>query len=57
VLHIAAHVGGGIGSAFAGLGTLGYEQTILLLEAPRNAASLERVRAAGFRVVASPGRE
>ena len=51
ILHIAAHMGGGIGAAYAGLGDCGQEQSILLLEPPQDAASLTRVREAGFRVI------
>lgn len=51
ILHIAAHMGGGIGSAYVGLGTCGQEQTILLLEPPQDYAALARVKAAGFRVL------
>ena len=53
ILHIAAHVGGGIGSAYAGLGDCGQEQSLLLLEPPRDRAALERVRSSGFRVIES----
>ena len=42
ILHIAAHMGGGIGAAYAGLGDCGQEQSILLLEPPQDAASLTR---------------
>lgn len=51
ILHIAAHMGGGIGSAYAGLGTCGQEQSILLLEPPQDHAALARVKAAGFRIL------
>ena len=54
VLHIAAHMGGGIGSAFVGMGTLGYQQSILLLEEPINKGSLARVEAAGFKIIIRP---
>lgn len=50
ILHIAAHMGGGIGSAYAGLGTCGQEQRVLLLEPPRDRTALEKVRAAGFQI-------
>lgn len=55
ILHIAAHMGGGIGSAYAGLGTCGQEQSILLLEEPIDPAPLDRVRNAGFRVLKNIG--
>ena len=55
ILHIAAHMGGGIGAAYAGLGDCGQEQSILLLEPPQDAASLTRVREAGFRVIKGAG--
>lgn len=54
ILHIAAHMGGGIGSAYAGLGTCGQEQSILLLEPPIDKGAVERVRASGFRVLTEP---
>ena len=51
ILHIAAHVGGGIGSAYVGLGDCGQEQRVLLLEPPRDRTALDRVRSAGFQVI------
>lgn len=51
ILHIAAHVGGGIGSAYSGLGDCGQEQKVLLLEPPQDQTALNRVRAAGFQIV------
>lgn len=54
ILHIAAHMGGGIGSAYVGLGTCGLDQTILLLEKPIDLASLEKVQGAGFRILVTP---
>ena len=54
ILHIAVHVGGGIGSAFAGLSTCGQEQSILLLEEPEDRNSLARVKDAGFRILINP---
>jgi len=51
ILHIAAHMGGGIGSAYAGLGNCGQEQRILLLETPRDRTALDRVRSAGFQII------
>ena len=47
ILHIAAHVGGGIGSAYVGLGGCGQQQSILLLERPLDRNSLEKVRESG----------
>jgi len=57
VLHIAAHVGGGIGAAYAGLGGCGIEQSIVLLEEPVDKASLLGVIKSGFTVHVCPGRE
>lgn len=51
ILHIAAHVGGGIGSAYAGLGNCGQEQKVLLLEPPQDRTALDRVRSAGFQII------
>lgn len=50
ILHIAVHMGGGIGSAYAGLGTCGQEQSILLLEEPIDKSSLAKVQQEGFRI-------
>jgi len=50
-------MGGGIGSAYAGLGICGQQQTVLLLEAPIDLASLSRVEAEGFRIVTQPESE
>lgn len=55
ILHIAAHMGGGIGSAYVGLGTCGQEQSILLLEPPQDQAALDKVKAAGFHVLQDAG--
>lgn len=52
ILHIAAHMGGGIGSAYVGLGTCGQEQSVLLLEPPVDVEAVERVRSSGFRILA-----
>lgn len=51
ILHIAAHIGGGIGSAYAGLGNCGQEQRILLLEEPIDQTSIAKVGSAGFRIL------
>jgi len=51
ILHVAAHMGGGIGSAYTGLGTCGQEQSVLLLEQPQEQTAVERVKAAGFRII------
>lgn len=51
ILHIAAHIGGGIGSAFTGLTALGQEQKILLLEEPVNKLIVEQVRQVGFEIL------
>ncbi|HHY26793.1 MAG TPA: glycosyltransferase family 4 protein [Desulfitobacterium dehalogenans] len=50
ILHIAVHMGGGIGSAYAGLGTGEHQQSILLLEEPVDKSSLAKVRREGFRI-------
>jgi len=50
-------MGGGIGAAYAGMGTLGFDQTILLLEEPINRPSLKRVEAEEFRILVRPDRE
>ena len=50
ILHIAAHVGGGIGSSYIGLGTCGHEHKIILLEAPIDLNSVAKVKAAGFEI-------
>ena len=57
VLHIAAHMGGGIGAAYAGLGTCGLDQRIVLLEEPIDNASFSRVEQRGFAVDICPSRE
>ena len=54
ILHVAAHMGGGIGSAYTGLGTCGQEQSVLLLEPPQNQAALAKVKAVGVRIIQSP---
>ena len=54
ILHIAAHIGGGIGSAVAGLKTCKLKQTILLLEKPINQSTLSGVKEAGFFVIEQP---
>lgn len=51
ILHITAHLGGGVGSAFAGLGACGHEQRILSLEQTLNQTNSARVEAAGFRLL------
>lgn len=53
ILHIAAHLGGGIGSAFAGLGVCGHEQRILLLESTQDKTALARVKSTGFQISAA----
>ncbi len=57
ILHIAAHMGGGIGSAYIGLGACGQEQSVLLLEEPINQEAVAKVRSAGFRVLVQPSQE
>ncbi|NBI08957.1 glycosyltransferase [Colidextribacter sp. OB.20] len=51
ILHIAAHMGGGIGSAYAGLGACGQEQRVLLLEPPQDQTTLDKVQSAGFQII------
>lgn len=51
ILHIAAHMGGGIGSAYAGLGDCGQEQKVLLLEPPQDRVALDRAQSAGFQII------
>lgn len=51
IVHIAAHIGGGIGSAYVGLGSCGQEQSVLLLEPPIDKAALTKVEKAGFRIL------
>lgn len=51
ILHIAVHVGGGIGSAYAGLTAGTEDQRILLLEKPLDEVTLSRVREAGFKII------
>jgi len=57
ILHIAVHMGGGIGSAYAGMGTCSMRQTVLLLEEAIDKASLSKVEAEGFRIVMNPETE
>ena len=57
ILHIAAHVGGGIGSAYIGLKAGTDQQSILLLEKPLDTVTLSRVRNAGFRIILDADRE
>ncbi|WP_132081782.1 glycosyltransferase family 4 protein [Anaerospora hongkongensis] len=57
ILHIAVHMGGGIGSAYAGLGTCGRQQSILLLEEPIDKSSLAKVQREGFRIFFATDKE
>jgi glycosyltransferase involved in cell wall biosynthesis len=57
ILHIAAHVGGGIGSAYIGLGADTEEHRLLLLEKPLDTVTLSRVEQAGFRIILGADRE
>jgi glycosyltransferase involved in cell wall biosynthesis len=57
ILHLAAHMGGGIGSAYAGLGTCGLQQTVVLLEMPIDKVSLAKVEAEGFQIIIQPDME
>lgn len=62
VLHLAAHLGGGVGKAHAALAEAGglapggrqTRHVHVLLEAPRDLAYVERVRAAGGEVLVAP---
>jgi len=54
VLHITAHVGGGIGAAFIGLGSPDLEQTVILLEEPINKKPISSMEAEGFRILICP---
>ncbi len=57
ILHIAAHVGGGIGSTYIGLKTGGEQHRILLLEKPLDTVTLSRVKEAGFEIILDADRE
>jgi len=54
ILHIAAHMGGGIGSAYTGLGKCGVNQKILLLEEAIDKESLSKVEKQGFKIIKKP---
>ena len=56
ILHFTAHLGGGIGAAYIGIGRCGFNQTIILLEEPKNVVNLQRVTEAGFRILVVPSR-
>jgi glycosyltransferase involved in cell wall biosynthesis len=56
ILHIAAHAGGGIGSAFSGLAGCGASQTILLLEKPEKENAIKSLTDMGFRVMVEVSR-
>jgi len=56
VLHITAHLGGGIGSAFIGLVSSELKQTVILLEEPINKKSMFSMEAEGFRILICPDR-
>lgn len=64
ILHIAAHLGGGVGKAHAALAETAAagrgrvrrtRHTYALLEAPRDTAYAERIAMAGGRIVVTPG--
>ena len=57
ILHLAAHMGGGIGSAYTGLGVCGMRHTIVLLEKPIDKASLAKVEAESFQIIIQPDLE
>jgi len=54
ILHIAAHAGGGIGQAFAGLGNANLFQTLILLEEPVNKKNISVMEKDGFRILIRP---
>jgi len=56
LLHFTAHLGGGIGAAYIGLGKCGFDQTVILLEEPKNTVNVQRVTEAGFQVLVTPSR-
>jgi glycosyltransferase involved in cell wall biosynthesis len=54
ILHVAPHLGGGVGKAHATLSAAmpeAVEQTFILLEAPRDRRYADRIEAAGARIV------
>jgi len=54
ILHVAPHLGGGVGKAHAAISAVLPEvvqQTFLLLETPRERRYIERIEAAGARVI------
>jgi hypothetical protein len=58
ILHIAPHLGGGVGKAHAAVATAlpkNVEQTFLLLEQPRDPRFADAVAAAGARVIVAGG--
>lgn len=57
ILHIAAHVGGGIGSAYIGLGGGKEDHHIILLEKPLDTVTLSRVGNAGFNIIVDADKE
>jgi L-malate glycosyltransferase len=54
ILHIAAHAGGGIGPALAGLVHPGLFQTLILLEEPVNKKNIFCMEKEGFRILIRP---
>ena len=57
ILHITVHLGGGIGSAYVGLGDCGHQQKIILLEEPIDLHSVNNVERAGFEILCCPNKE
>ncbi len=54
ILHVTPHLGGGVGKAHAALSTVLPEivqQTFVLLEPPRERRYIDRIEAAGARVL------
>jgi glycosyltransferase involved in cell wall biosynthesis len=54
ILHIAAHVGGGIGPAFVGLVNASLFQTLILLEEPVNKKNISVMEKESFRILICP---
>jgi glycosyltransferase involved in cell wall biosynthesis len=58
VVHIAPHLGGGVGKAHAAIGRAlpsGIERTFVLLEQPRDRRHVEEIEAGGATVIADAG--
>jgi len=58
VLHVTPHLGGGVGKAHAAITRAlpqGFDQTFILLEAPRDRSHTDTIAATGARVVVADG--